>query len=254
MPGRAGGSGTFGFRPRDEGFNTYLRTTRRRFELLPQAVGDANKAALDYLVVEATKNLETHIRRHPRARTGRLKLAIESRDSHHADNETIQFMIVDRMNEKAAYWRAIEEGSRYWVGRRIPLFFLAAGAGGGGLRYGRDGSARVRHKVADGNDRGVQQARTFLGSGASRRRSTTWIAPDSKRGGTGSGAKAEGGLDFGVGSNRRNATVLIKNPVPAYGYGAYAWRQLTGRNGRKYRQFLRLSMSRAGVPGARSFA
>ena len=141
-------SGYYDFKPELNGIERKARDLAGRFAKFQGAVLQVHKEAIAEMGVVAGDVLKerTHLREAGEfGRSGRLENAVRDPGSSSATIDGFQFLLADRMNEVAVYWRAIEHGSDHLVGREIHLEFMRGGQGGIGAMQDRRGmdSARI---------------------------------------------------------------------------------------------------------------
>jgi hypothetical protein len=202
---------------------------------------NVNQKSLDFMVDRARKNLKESTYENatnPRERTGRLDAALANKGNHVVTAEGFLFMVASRLDgSPAPYWRAIEQGSRASVGRRIPLTFRAGNYSQYYQRYGPESDKRndvpgrkpvykdIRARYSgEGSDRKTRSkdAKAYL---------TKKKIPKSRR--------LQGEAQF----------VTVKRPIRAYRYGGKAVDAFNA--GDKYRQLLRTAIrqiDRIGLP------
>jgi hypothetical protein len=179
-------------------FRNALEIQARRangtFTSIHAAVQRANARSLTFIQQQAAKALDEAIAHHGRPQThnsGNLREAILDPKYSSSNVDGFRFLEDTKIQHEVPYYRAIEEGSHHFVGRRIVLNFLDPGGGAHprstGLRNDPVlGIAHPRRKDA------VIGPRQRLASG-----NQDW-------------------KDSAVG-------VVIRNPIPAYHYGQKAY-------------------------------
>lgn len=181
------------------------RNALGQFTKFQGAVLKANQRSLATIQELASENLTKSINAHGRPQdrnSGRLKRAIEDPSNSSATVDGFAFMQDAKVRREVPYYRAVERGSDYWVGKRLPFLFL----GGGNEFHGPNTSARRSGGVSGG------------------RRNDHLVGPREYR-----------TLAYGGGEDRR--VITIRNPVPRYGYAAKARR--TFLQGKMYDEILK---------------
>lgn len=215
----------------------------------------ANEATLAEAQNEAVKVLDERMRAnrsHPTTgRRGLLQRTIKNKDAHIVTGTGFRFMVVSRvdtlMGRGNNYAFAIEFGSRYWVGKKLPFVFL------GGPKGSKSSSERGRNREAQNN------LSSYNRTTDRRDRARSSYRPNIKRG-TDNGDPATGRkTPLGVHrfKSQRNANIVgdrivgpreydkrsanfqnktkrylvtIRRPVPEYAYGRTALRTITKNN------------------------
>jgi hypothetical protein len=199
--------------------NAFAITARNilgQFTNAQTAVTRANERSLEYVRKTAVKELDKAIEQHGRPQTfnsGRLRRAIEDPANSSFNVDGFKFLIDEKIEPKVPYYRAIEGGSHYWVGKRIVLNFLDPT----GEAHPRSTSRSVDPVL------GVAHPRLH----------DAIIGPRQRL------AMGDQALnDSAVG-------VVIRNPVPAYHYGQSAER-LFYKNG-IYKRYVTQELKKVGI-------
>lgn len=119
MPPRERDTPLINFRVDETRFKGQVRRIDGKFKQANRAFERLNKRALQWLMVQAAENLEARIRREPDPRHGRLVDMILNEEASAYNQDGFRFLIferVERLDQRiAAYYRAIEFGTDYWV-------------------------------------------------------------------------------------------------------------------------------------------
>lgn len=119
MPRRPPDTPLINFRVDETRFRGQVRRIDGKFKDANQAFVRLNKRALRWLMVRAAQNLRARITREPDPRHGRLESVILNEEASAYNQDGFRFLVyerIEKIDERiAAYYRAIEFGTDYWV-------------------------------------------------------------------------------------------------------------------------------------------
>lgn len=120
------------------GFSQLVRNQKGQFQSGNQAFAEVNRKSLDWLKARSVDILDTKVHRAHDFRNRRtVAEVVESDDVHEVTRDYFRFWIPDRVESVDArvrsFYRAIDQGSRYWVdgpgaGRYVALIFYPGSA------------------------------------------------------------------------------------------------------------------------------
>lgn len=246
------------------GINTRARIGGRFTSFQAQAL-KVNEKAVGQMAKWAVEELDRHMRRPARSRSGTLERAILDPTTHRATLDGFQFMVAEEMDAKVVnplrpkrgtYWAAIEYGSTASVGRILPLNFLDSGG-----RITPPNQHRAQKEIAIGGP-GTGATSRYYGNDME----DDWRILESHRG-LPDGAFV-GGMDRYRYSRhrpvevtirsrsghvlktfmaRRRPTIEVKNPIRPYHYAREAVRKFEAGDYAYYKTLLRKEADRAGL-------